>query len=182
MWSEASPRAECSLQKAGGHRSRSVGGSCGRCRCRLPGSPAAIARHGKGDRRLVAPGGWLPPGNVHYKPHSGNQRYQEPWRTSVVRHTVGQPLGFPCGWRGLVRASLIPVDPFERCWCTGVTPEQVRAAVMAGCPATVDDVRRVTGACSGCRSCRPELAAFLAGLARPPGAADDGPGLHEGSL
>lgn len=53
-----------------------------------------------------------------------------------------------------------PPDPFVECHCTGVQRAQVLAAVAAGCR-TVEDIRRRTGACGGCGSCRPELQALL---------------------
>jgi NAD(P)H-nitrite reductase large subunit len=62
-----------------------------------------------------------------------------------------------------------PID-FDRCTCTGVTRAEVLAALdQRGCR-TVEDVQRATGACTGCRTCRPELELLLRarGLGRPP--------------
>ena len=63
----------------------------------------------------------------------------------------------PAGTAGGI---LPPAAPFERCWCTNVGRAEVDAAIAAGCR-TVEDIRRATGACGGCRSCRPELEALL---------------------
>jgi NAD(P)H-nitrite reductase large subunit len=70
-----------------------------------------------------------------------------------------------------------PADGFVECHCTGVSRATVIAAIAAGCR-TVEEIRRRTGACSGCGSCRPELTALLrAERERPtPPAADPGPG------
>ena len=53
----------------------------------------------------------------------------------------------------------LPLE-FDRCYCTGVMKDDVVAAVQRGCR-TLDEVRSATGACSGCRSCRPELEALI---------------------
>jgi bacterioferritin-associated ferredoxin len=50
---------------------------------------------------------------------------------------------------------------FERCWCTGVDRGLVVAAIRAGSLRTFDQVRRGSGACYGCQSCRPELEALI---------------------
>jgi NAD(P)H-nitrite reductase large subunit len=50
---------------------------------------------------------------------------------------------------------------FERCTCTGVTRATVvQALAERGCR-TVEDIQRETGACTGCRTCRPELELLL---------------------
>ena len=59
-------------------------------------------------------------------------------------------------------------DAFVECHCTGVSRAQVLQAIAAGCT-TVDELRRRTGACSGCGSCRPELRALLAARIPQPG-------------
>jgi len=51
-------------------------------------------------------------------------------------------------------------DGFQQCHCTLVTRTQVLAAIAGGCR-SVDDLRRNTGACGGCGSCRPELEDLL---------------------
>ncbi len=58
---------------------------------------------------------------------------------------------------------------FERCYCTGVTRATVLAAVRTQGCRTVDEVQRATGACTGCRTCRPELERLLADEARAHG-------------
>ena len=56
-----------------------------------------------------------------------------------------------------------PPDPFLRCYCTGVLRAQVVAALRGGGAGgaqpcrSFDEVRRATGACFGCQSCRPEI-------------------------
>ncbi len=51
---------------------------------------------------------------------------------------------------------------FERCYCTHVTRAQVLAAIAARGCRSVEDLQRTTGACTGCRTCRPELEQLLA--------------------
>ncbi len=64
-------------------------------------------------------------------------------------------------------AEIVPIQPdFDRCYCTGVTRAGVVAAVRAHGCRTVEEVRERTGACSGCRSCRPELELLLRELRR----------------
>jgi len=62
---------------------------------------------------------------------------------------------------------------FERCYCTAVTRAEVLAAVAARGCRTVEEIQRATGACTGCRTCRPELERLLADCRReragPPG-------------
>lgn len=71
-------------------------------------------------------------------------------------------------------------ERFERCWCTGVDRELVIAAIRTHRCRTIDQVRRHSGACFGCQSCRPELEGLLAEvwalaetgtdrIAKPPG-------------
>lgn len=65
---------------------------------------------------------------------------------------------------GYTRSAMIPqpCDEFERCYCTRVTRAQVLAAIEQGCR-SIEDLQRATGACTGCRTCRPELDQLLAG-------------------
>lgn len=49
---------------------------------------------------------------------------------------------------------------FQLCHCTGVRRPAVLAAIATGCR-TVDEVRRATGACSGCSTCYPEVRQLL---------------------
>ena len=55
---------------------------------------------------------------------------------------------------------VIPPGSFDRCWCTGVTRAEVRTAFTGGAR-SVESVIRQTQACTGCRTCRPELEQFL---------------------
>jgi NAD(P)H-nitrite reductase large subunit len=48
-------------------------------------------------------------------------------------------------------------ERFELCYCTGVTRELVLAAMRSKGCRTLDELRRASGACFGCQSCRPEL-------------------------
>ena len=58
-------------------------------------------------------------------------------------------------------ADVIREEPrFDRCYCLNVNREQVLTAIRAGCR-SVDEIRAATGACGGCGSCRPEVAALL---------------------
>ncbi|MBA2480984.1 MAG: (2Fe-2S)-binding protein [Planctomycetes bacterium] len=54
-----------------------------------------------------------------------------------------------------------PPDAFERCYCTGVLKPAVVAAIRVGKCTTVDALRRATGVCCGCQTCRPEIEALL---------------------
>jgi NAD(P)H-nitrite reductase large subunit len=56
-----------------------------------------------------------------------------------------------------------PLIAGYHCWCTGVDGAAVVQAVACGA-ANVDAVRRATGACTRCGSCRPELDACVAQL------------------
>ncbi len=58
---------------------------------------------------------------------------------------------------------------FERCYCTAVTRATVLAAVQAQGCRTVEEIQRATGACTGCRTCRPELERLLADCRRGDG-------------
>ena len=51
---------------------------------------------------------------------------------------------------------------FERCHCTGVDRQQVVQAIRDQGLKTFDQVRRATGACFGCQTCRPELECLIA--------------------
>lgn len=53
-------------------------------------------------------------------------------------------------------------EVFERCVCTGVDRALVLAAICRERPRSFDALRRASGACYGCQSCRPELEALLA--------------------
>ena len=65
----------------------------------------------------------------------------------------------------LLMSDITQLDPeFVRCYCTGVTRELAIAAVRTHGCRTVDEVKAVTGACSGCGSCRPELILLLRSL------------------
>lgn len=48
-------------------------------------------------------------------------------------------------------------DIIFHCYCTGVTQKRVLRAMAEHGVRTVDDIRRCTGACTGCQSCRREL-------------------------
>ncbi len=60
--------------------------------------------------------------------------------------------------------------PIEVCHCIGVRRDVLLRAIVGGCR-TVEDLQRVTGACTGCRSCRPDLDRLLgeSRLGPPPG-------------
>lgn len=60
-----------------------------------------------------------------------------------------------------------PADGIKICHCVGVRRGALVRAIAAGCR-TVDDLRRATGACTGCSSCWPDLTRLLAEQARPP--------------
>jgi nitrite reductase (NADH) large subunit len=60
------------------------------------------------------------------------------------------------------------VPEFDRCYCTGVMKDDVVEAVLKRGCRSLDEVRSSTGACSGCRSCRPELEALVQRLVAPP--------------
>ena len=51
------------------------------------------------------------------------------------------------------------------CYCTGVTQKRVLRAMAEHGVREFNDVRRVSGACTGCQSCRCELEAMLAAVA-----------------
>ncbi len=60
-------------------------------------------------------------------------------------------------------AEAAPETPyFERCHCTGATRAAVIDAIRARGCRSVDQIRRATGACAGCQTCRPEVEALLA--------------------
>jgi ferredoxin-nitrate reductase len=48
------------------------------------------------------------------------------------------------------------------CSCAAVTREQIDAAIQAGGLERVSEVARVTGSCTGCGSCRPQIERILA--------------------
>lgn len=47
------------------------------------------------------------------------------------------------------------------CYCTGVTQKRVLRAMADLGIREVDDIRRATGACTGCQTCRGELVALI---------------------
>ncbi len=47
------------------------------------------------------------------------------------------------------------------CYCTGVTQKRVLRAMAETGARSFDDVRRASGACTGCQSCRCELEQLL---------------------
>jgi bacterioferritin-associated ferredoxin len=51
------------------------------------------------------------------------------------------------------------------CYCTGVTQKRVLRAMAETGARELDDVRRASGACTGCQSCRCELEALLEAVA-----------------
>lgn len=51
------------------------------------------------------------------------------------------------------------------CYCTGVTQKRVLRAMADQGVRTFDDIRRVTGACTGCQSCRRELEQLITAVA-----------------
>lgn len=55
-------------------------------------------------------------------------------------------------------------DDLYHCYCTGVTQQRV-LITMAGGEQTIDGIRRTTGACTGCQSCRRELESLLEAVA-----------------
>jgi NAD(P)H-nitrite reductase large subunit len=57
---------------------------------------------------------------------------------------------------------------FERCYCTQVTRATVLEAVRTRGCRTVEELQRATGACTGCRTCRPELEGLLSECRRDP--------------
>jgi NAD(P)H-nitrite reductase large subunit len=59
------------------------------------------------------------------------------------------------------------VARFVQCYCTGLTRDQVVAAIRAG-NLTVDRLRQATGVCGGCGTCRPEVERLLAELRADP--------------
>ncbi len=58
----------------------------------------------------------------------------------------------------------------EVCHCIGVRRDTLLRAIVDGCR-TVEDLQRVTAACTGCRSCRPDLDRLLSAGAGPGAAA-----------
>jgi nitrite reductase (NADH) large subunit len=53
--------------------------------------------------------------------------------------------------------------PEFHCYCTGVTRAKVVAAARQG-KASVEELQREIGVCTGCRTCHPELEALLKAL------------------
>ncbi len=51
------------------------------------------------------------------------------------------------------------------CYCTGVTQKRVLRAMAETGVREFDEVRRASGACTGCQSCRCELEALLEAVA-----------------
>ena len=52
-------------------------------------------------------------------------------------------------------------DTIYHCYCTGVTQKRVLRAMAEKGARTLDEVRRASGACTGCQSCRCELEVLL---------------------
>jgi bacterioferritin-associated ferredoxin len=57
------------------------------------------------------------------------------------------------------------MSPIYHCYCTGVTQKRVLRAMAEQGVRSVDDVRRASGACTACQSCRCELDRLLAAVA-----------------
>jgi bacterioferritin-associated ferredoxin len=57
------------------------------------------------------------------------------------------------------------VSPIYHCYCTGVTQKRVLRAMAEHGVRALDDVRRASGACTACQSCRCELEQLLAAVA-----------------
>ncbi len=55
----------------------------------------------------------------------------------------------------------------EICHCVGVRRDTLVRAIVGGCR-SIDDLRRATGACTGCSTCWPDLARLLAQHAPAP--------------
>lgn len=55
-------------------------------------------------------------------------------------------------------------DIIFHCYCTGVTQKRVLRAMAELGVRSVDDIRRTTGACTGCQSCRRELENLVAAV------------------
>jgi bacterioferritin-associated ferredoxin len=51
------------------------------------------------------------------------------------------------------------------CYCTGVTQKRVLRAMAETGARSFDDLRRITGACTGCQSCRREFDQLLTAVA-----------------
>lgn len=51
------------------------------------------------------------------------------------------------------------------CYCTGVTQKRVLRAMAEEGVRSVDDIRRATGTCTGCQTCRGELEELIAAVA-----------------
>lgn len=56
-------------------------------------------------------------------------------------------------------------DIIYHCYCTGVTQKRVLRAMAEQGLRTVEDIRRCTGACTGCQSCRRELEQLVQAVA-----------------
>lgn len=50
---------------------------------------------------------------------------------------------------------------FHHCYCTNVTRKKVLRAIVDLRCTTVEDIATATRACTGCRTCRPELETLL---------------------
>ncbi len=51
------------------------------------------------------------------------------------------------------------------CYCLGITQKKVLRAMSEQGITGVEDIRRMTGACTGCQSCRRELDQLVAAVA-----------------
>ncbi len=50
------------------------------------------------------------------------------------------------------------------CSCSGTTEEKIKALVASGRAANLDQISRITGACSGCGACDSTIQELLDGL------------------
>ncbi|MBN8526166.1 MAG: (2Fe-2S)-binding protein [Planctomycetes bacterium] len=56
-------------------------------------------------------------------------------------------------------------DIIFHCYCTGVTQKRVLRAMAEQGVRSFEDIRRATGACTGCQSCRRELENLIVAVA-----------------
>ena len=55
----------------------------------------------------------------------------------------------------------LPKKPDVICTCSGTTKQQIQALLTKGVT-DPDRISRITGACSGCGACDPEILKFIA--------------------
>ena len=60
---------------------------------------------------------------------------------------------------------MVSTATIYHCYCTGVTQKRVLRAMAEQGVSSLDDVRRASGACTGCQSCRCELEQLPAAVA-----------------